>query len=103
MVLAVICRQAIILYVSGKLSLGDAIRIPTDDRTHVWPVVLQVAIEIVVTEHDIIELAIPVGHLERNYNAAVGCDLRFRSAGIREREEIDRGPFIRLSKRLLVN
>ena len=72
---AVIGRERILLAVQRELTFCDTVAIAPHERAEVWRL-LQIAIQVVVPEHDISHFSVSVGNFERHYDTAVVRDFR---------------------------
>src|SRR5690349_13794622 len=75
-ILTVVARQRVLVSIEREFAVGDAVAVPPDERAEVWSR-LQIAIQIVIAEHDVGEFARPVRHLERDHDPAVICNRSF--------------------------
>ena len=73
--------------VQCELACANAVAVTTDQRAKIWAV-RHIAVERVVAEHDIYQLAVLVRHLERRDDAAVGHDLGNGTVFVAQRVEI---------------
>src|SRR5438876_5439525 len=103
MVLAIVPREPVLAAVQREPALRDPIAVTADDRAEVGRVVLQIALRVVETEHDIRQLAIAIRRFEGNKYAAVVRDPCLNSMGVRQRVKIDHLLIGRLSERLSLN
>src|SRR6266542_2074286 len=103
MVFAIVLREPVLPAIQSKPALRNPVAVTADDRAKVGPVVFQIALRAVETEHNIRQSAIAIRRLERNQYAAVVRDPRLNPMGVRQRVEIDRLLIGSLSERLSLN
>ena len=75
MILSIVLYQGKRTAIQRELTLGNAIRITTDEGAKEG-VVIKITFKVVITQHHIPERTFPIRYLERNYDAAIGDDLR---------------------------
>src|SRR5580692_1877029 len=92
-VFAVVERQRIFLAIQRKAAVPNAIPVAANDSSEKRGggaiEVSHVPVEIIETQHHIRRLAVSVGSLQRNHNAAVVCDSSLVRA-VAQRENLDR-------------
>ena len=98
----VIDRQRVFLAVERKLALGDPVPVTPDHGAKVGAV-LNVIRQVVVAEHHIIEVAVPVGHLQEDHQAAVIDDAGLRALVIPQREQGHGSAVLHLAEGALVD
>src|SRR5437867_6641481 len=103
MVLAIVLREPVLAAVQREPALRDPVAVTADDRAKVGPVVLQIALQVVETEHNIRQLAVAIRRLERNQYAAIVRDPGLNPMDIRQRVEFNRLLIGSLSERLFLN
>src|ERR1035441_7348844 len=78
---AVVRRQRAGFAFEREFGAADAVAVAADERAEVRSG-LEIAVQIIVAEHDIAEFAVFVRHFERLDDAAVGHDARFHSLAV---------------------
>ena len=96
---AVVDRQRVFLAVERELALGDAVAVAADQRAEVRAV-LDVIGQVVVAEHHVAEVAVAVGHLQEDDEAAVIADAGLGALVVAQRVEVHRGAVLRLAEGL---
>src|ERR1035438_1381231 len=86
---AVVGCQRAGLALQRKFGAADAVAVTPHETTEVGTVG-DVAVEIVITEHAVVEFAVLVRRLERLDDAAIGHDARFHSLAVAQSVNFDR-------------
>src|ERR1035441_6062997 len=86
---AVVRRQRAGFAFEREFGAADAVAIAADERAEVRSG-LEIAVQIIVAEHDVAEFAVLVRHFERLDNAAISHDARLHSLGVAQGVNLDR-------------
>ena len=100
----IVDRQIVGFAVERELAFGDAVAVASDQRAEEGAALLcvavaDVAVEIVKAENDVGGVAVAIGRLERDDDAAIGDDGGF-DASVGQRVRLDLGAIGHFSKRL---
>ena len=87
-VVAVVGREGVFVFVEGEFALGDAVAVSTDSRAHV-AAVIDPAVERVIADGDVGEVALAVGGLHGDERRAEVSDSGGQAVGVGE--GIERG------------
>ncbi len=97
---AVVERQVVRLPVDHNPPAGDPVAISADHGSEVAGL-RQVAIQVLVTDHDVVEAPLPVRHLDRHEDDPVGDCPDFHPGGVGQGKELDGGAVGHHTKRRL--
>jgi hypothetical protein len=81
------------------MPLGDAVAVTSDERAEIGAI-LDIRIQVVVTQHHVAHLSVLVRHFEGNDDPAVSHDAGFDAVVIAQRVNIHRLAVGRRAKRL---
>ena len=85
------------LTVELKMRIGDAIGVAADGRAEESPQA-DIALEIVMPKHDVVALAMRIGHQQRLQRCAKCDDPRLEAAGCTQHHTLDRAAIRQLAE-----